>query len=129
MLTALASVAAWPWSKPPPPPPTPPQSASLLPTALAVLSCWVVPALLYHAGKQPKPVAGKEERAQQAVTKPVNHGVLIASLLTGGKAPREGEGEATAPREEDELHCPATQVAPPQRPRRAPAARAPALRG
>lgn len=54
---------------------------------------------------------------------------LIASLLTGGKAPREGEGEATAPREEDELHCPATQVAPPQRPRRAPAARAPALRG
>ena len=54
---------------------------------------------------------------------------LIASLLTGGKAPREGEGEATAPREEDELHCPATQVAPPPRPRRAPAARAPALRG
>ena len=81
MLTALASVAAWPWSKPPPPPPTPPQSASLLPTALAVLSCWVVPALLYHAGKQPKPVAGKEERAQQAVTKPVHHGVLIASLM------------------------------------------------
>jgi hypothetical protein len=61
---------------------------------------------------------------------------LIASLLTGEKAPREGEGEATAPREgegeatapkeEDALHGPATQVAR----RRAPAAPPPrALRG
>ena len=51
---------------------------------------------------------------------------LIASLLTGEKAPREGEGEATAPKEEDALHGPATQVAR----RRAPAAPPPrALRG